>query len=339
VGDELARVMANQRSLEARYDALVEERAHLKGHAHRVRLAEVVAEIGSVGEELRESVKTLMRSLKEQPDPADALGRIAEERARVERLLAAAAAELRSEGRFTGLTDFVRTDFEARERLAAVAAREEEITREVAQLSATLADEEERHSRESDLKRAEINVLKEKMRKMKLDTGLTLRYARKEINAGNEAVGRLNLVGEAALQAEVAELQRRLAVEAAASEAAAEVLKKEQEEAAKLAEEWKARHARELAEKQAALKALVEARDAQRAELARLQDRYEEDLQAMVETKAAADAETQRILEAGEEATRRKVAATQLQKIVALEMFLTVQGYLSNLEDSKKKKK
>ena len=66
------------------------------------------------------------------------------------------------------------------------------------------------------------------------------------------------------------------------------------------------------------------------------QDRYERDLQDFVDKKAEADAETQSILEKGEEAMRRKIAATQLQKII-VEMYLTVQGYQATLDPKKKK--
>jgi hypothetical protein len=55
-----------------------------------------------------------------------------------------------------------------------------------------------------------------------------------------------------------------------------------------------------------------------------------------VDKKAEADAETQSILEKGEEAMRRKIAATQLQKII-VEMYLTVQGYQATLDPKKKK--
>ena len=126
-------------------------------------------------------------------------------------------------------------------------------------------------------------------------------------------------------------------MEAIAHSEAAAILKREQEEASKVAEEWKAKSIADLSARQMELKSLIEQRDIQRAELITYQDRYEDDMQSMVETKAAADQETERILEAGADAMRKKVAATQLQKIL-YEMFLSVQGFLAAQTDGKKKK-
>ncbi len=338
VGEELTRVIQGLRALEARHDFLVAQRAVLTGVANRDKLKETLAELERVSYDLREAVKTMCRALKDNPDLGDLLALIAEERERLRSLLEQGAADLRAAGHFRGLAGFVRDELEKRRKLAAVAAREEETTREVEALAQTLKEEEERHAAEADLKRAQVSVLKEKLRRMKTDTSLTLRYARKETTARNESSARIHAMGEGELREEIEALRRRAEVEAAVHATAAGVLKAEQEAAAREAEEWKARHAADLAAKQAELKRETEARDAQRAELEALQDRYERDMQAFVDKKVEADAETQAILEKGEETMRRKIAATQLQKIV-VEMFLTVQGYQATLVDAKKAKK
>ena len=337
VGEELTRVIEGQRALEVRHDYLVAQRGLLTGVANRAKLKETLAELERVSYELRESVKTMCRALKDNPDLGDLLSLIAEEREQLRALVEQGAADLRAAGHFRGLAGFVHEELEKRRKLAAVAAREEETTREVEALAQTLKEEEERHAAESDLKRAQVSVLKEKLRRMKVDTSLTLRYARKETTARNESSARIYSMSEAELQEEIGALKRRLEVEAAVHATTAAVLKGEQEAAAKEAEEWKARHAADLAVKQATLKRETEARDVQRLQLEALQDRYERDLQDFVDKKAEADAETQAILEKGEEAMRRKIAATQLQKIV-VEMFLTVQGYQATLDPKSKKK-
>ena len=273
VGEELTRVSEGQRALEVRHDFLVAQRGLLTGVANKAKLKETLAELERVSYELRESVKTMCRALKDNPDLGDLLSLIAEEREQLRALLEQGASDLRAAGHFRGLAGFVHAELERRRKLAAVAAREEETTREVEALAQTLKEEEERHTSESDLKRAQISVLKEKLRKMKVDTSLTLRYARKETTAKNEATGKVNSVGEGALREEIEALQRRAVVEAAVHATAAAVLKAEQEAAAKEAEEWKARHAADLAVKQATLKRETEARDAQRAELEFLQVR------------------------------------------------------------------
>jgi hypothetical protein len=339
VGGELTRVIDHQRALETRYDNLVEQRAVLKskGHAHKAKLKEVITEIETVSYELRESVKTIIRSLKDNPDVGDSFARIAEERQKLISMLEKAVIDLRETGSFRNLADFVHAELARREKLLAVTAREEEITKTVGELSATLTEEDEKHTKECDVRRAEVAVLKERTRKLKVDTSMTLRYARKEINAKIDSNSKEFIHEEEIISKEAEVLKRKIEVEAIAHTEAAAILKREQEEASKLAEEWKAKIAADLAARQLELKTLIEQRDAQRVELVKYQDRYEDDMQSMVETKAAADLETERILEAGAEAMRKKIAATQLQKIL-YEMFLSVQGFLAAQADGKKKK-
>jgi hypothetical protein len=339
VGDEISRIIAEQRALERRYDALVEERAQLKGLANKSKFKEVQAEIVALGDALRESVRALCRGLTDKPDIADNLARIAEERDAMQLLLDRTLAELRSGasggGSYGGLSDFVRRETEQRERMAAVSTREGEAVAEVESLAATLKEEEEKHGAEAEMKRAEIGVLKEKLRKMKADAGLTLRYARKEAAARNEAAGRVNGVGEAAVAATVDALKAQLAAENAAHDASMGVLKGEQEEHTKAAEGWRAKTAAEVAAKTEQLAAATAARDAQRVQLYALQERYEADLQAMVDKQAEAKARTREIIEAAEADARRKAAATNLQKVLG-EMFLTVKAVADAAAEAKK---
>lgn len=61
---EIARLIAEQRALEARFEDLISQRAALKGAGNKTRYKEIQAEIQSVSYQLRESMKNLCRSLK-----------------------------------------------------------------------------------------------------------------------------------------------------------------------------------------------------------------------------------------------------------------------------------
>jgi hypothetical protein len=295
VGDEISRIIAEQRALETKYDALIEQRAGLKGLANKSKLKEVQAQVAEVSYQLRESLKTLCRSLKDNPDVGDNLARIGEERDSLALLLSRTIHELRdsssssststsvSGGHYRSLADFVKKETEQREMMAAVASREEATTKEVEALAATLKEEEDRHAYEVEVKRAEIGTLKDRLRKLKVDTMMTLRYARKEVSAKNEALGKFNAFGETDISVEVEELKQRLAEENSAHEIAMELLKKEQEEFVRKIEEWKVKHATDLAAKNEEIRIMTEKKEAQSITLGALQDRYEEDLQIMVD--------------------------------------------------------
>lgn len=61
---EIARLISEQRSLEAKYEDLVAQRAQLKGAGNKSRFKDLQSEIQSVSYQIRESMKNLCRSLK-----------------------------------------------------------------------------------------------------------------------------------------------------------------------------------------------------------------------------------------------------------------------------------
>ena len=68
IGDEISRTMIEQKSLERRYEELIEQRAAMKGMVNKNRYKEVQEEIQDVSRALRESTNNLVRSLKENPN-------------------------------------------------------------------------------------------------------------------------------------------------------------------------------------------------------------------------------------------------------------------------------
>lgn len=60
--------MIEQKSLERRYEELIEQRAAMKGMVNKNRYKEVQEEIQDVSRALRESTNNLVRSLKENPN-------------------------------------------------------------------------------------------------------------------------------------------------------------------------------------------------------------------------------------------------------------------------------
>ncbi len=75
VGDEIARIISDQRALELRYESLIEQRSGLKDLSHKNRYKELQLEIQNLAYQLRESMKNLCRSLKENPDVGENLTR------------------------------------------------------------------------------------------------------------------------------------------------------------------------------------------------------------------------------------------------------------------------
>lgn len=101
VGEEITRIIQEQRSLEQRYEELITKRASLKGLSNKAKYRESQEEIRGVARALRESTKELCRNLKGNPNIAENLSKIQEERSSLQNLLSKTLRELREHAHTT----------------------------------------------------------------------------------------------------------------------------------------------------------------------------------------------------------------------------------------------
>lgn len=80
VGDEISRIINEQRTLERRYETLILERTLLKGSANKMKYKEVQKEIRALSQALRITTKNLCRNLQDNPNVAGNLLKIQRER-------------------------------------------------------------------------------------------------------------------------------------------------------------------------------------------------------------------------------------------------------------------
>jgi hypothetical protein len=222
---EIARLITEQRALETRFEELVAQRAVLRGAGNKSKYKDLQTEIQSVAFQLRESMKNLCRSLKENPDLSETVARITEEREALISLLERTLTNLR-DGHYGALVDFVEKENDMREKMRAVASKEEEVMKEVDTLTGMLKEEEEKHAADMEAKRLELTDLKEKLRKLKVDTTLTLRYARKEASARTEGGVRQFSAEEADLMADIDDTRKKIDTERSVHEQTMEILRK-----------------------------------------------------------------------------------------------------------------
>ncbi|CAM9774975.1 unnamed protein product, partial [Phaeothamnion confervicola] len=116
VGDEISRIIAEQRALEARYEKLNAQRSALKGLGNKSRYKEVQSEIKEVSHALRESTRRLCRNLKDNPDVSGNLLKIQRERSELLEVLGRTVRELSESGTFRFLATAVDSDKQAHAR-------------------------------------------------------------------------------------------------------------------------------------------------------------------------------------------------------------------------------
>ena len=96
VGDEISRIIREQRQLEQRYESLISQRGTLKGLANKCKYKEVQNEIQGVSRALRDSTKNLCRNLKDNPNISGNLLKIQRERQELINILNTTVREVRS---------------------------------------------------------------------------------------------------------------------------------------------------------------------------------------------------------------------------------------------------
>lgn len=129
------------------------------------------------------------------------------------------------EGHYRAVTTFMDKDHETREKMRVVTSREEEMAKEVERLTAALKEEEERHLKEVHRRKQELASLKEKLRKLKMDTSIALRYARKETGSRTEALTSTQLAVEDEIGNKILEVQAKAEEELTAHETVMRILK------------------------------------------------------------------------------------------------------------------
>lgn len=80
VGDEISRIVEEQKRLETKYEELITERMSLKGLANKLQYKVVQAQISDVSRLVRESTKQLCRNLKDNPNISGNLMKIQRDR-------------------------------------------------------------------------------------------------------------------------------------------------------------------------------------------------------------------------------------------------------------------
>lgn len=190
-GDEVTRIITEQRVLERRYEELITARSQLKGGpgfasrsrapppssppvppppaglSNKTRYKEIQTEIQHLNHALRESTKTLCRSLKENPDVGENLLKISLERERLLELFSKVGDELES-GRFDSLVAHVQMEKESRMRMEEIVEREKTSAAKVAELTTALEQEKAARAREVGEKTAAIRAVKEELQKLKV---------------------------------------------------------------------------------------------------------------------------------------------------------------------------
>ncbi|KDO21092.1 hypothetical protein SPRG_13801 [Saprolegnia parasitica CBS 223.65] len=337
VGDEISRIIQEQRRLEAKYESLISQRSVLKGLANKSKFKETQRDIQEVSRALRESTRSLCRNLKDNPNFGGNLMKIQYERQALIDLLTETTRELRGCG-YESLVTYVTEGKHAAEKAADLIETEKKATEEVKRLTQELAREKVEHTREIADQKSAIALLKEQLLQVKSKTQIDIRYARSEAKAKTASTARLyqQLITEE--KAKIEAVTRECDSEARVHVETVGFLKAKHESLHKDFTHWNEKYERDMAAKQAELAKLTSERNANAAKLEGLQKRWVEE----VELQKNKENEKRRLKELEvlkrEEAKKQTFASRKIQAAYrAHKILLDEKKKLA--ETSKKKKK
>lgn len=316
IGDEIARTMSEQKTLESRYEQLIEQRASMKGMVNKTKYKEVQEEIQDVSRALRESTNNLVRSLKENPNVSGNLIKVQRDRTELHDLLIRCIQELHDRASYNTVTYKVDEENNSRLRLQQLRSREKSLRETVSKLEETLADEQSSYQRTISEQKQAIMRLKEQLQGVKGSTSIDARFVRRETLAHVSAIWREYKLKERVLENKLNDLENKLVTEGVVQEDTKEYLGRKQKSLIEEVAHWEAKYENDVGEMDAQIKKLTAKRTALLEKLSFVKTRREKELDDEMRQKMEADRTV--LMRKEKEATekRQNSASRVIQKMM-----------------------
>mmetsp|Transcript_3461 Transcript_3461/g.5723 ORF Transcript_3461/g.5723 Transcript_3461/m.5723 type:complete len:387 (+) Transcript_3461:14-1174(+) len=272
MGDEISRIIQEQRDLEKKYEDLIALRGQLKGLCNKQKFKDVQAEIQDVAHRLKESNRSLCRNLKENPNVQGNLQKMQQERTQVQEWLEETRSDLVGHS-FANLVAKVEAERREQERLNEVRKKEREASQTVKQLEAEVARETADHEKETRAANQEIKELKEELQKNKTISDIEFKFEEKKLRAREQALLRIHAQIEKKLMEELDDLRAAQEMEKVVHERATTFLEDRLEKLQGKKEEWQKRSDKEISDLEIELNLKKDKRNAGQQELNELQEK------------------------------------------------------------------
>jgi len=314
VGDEITRIIQEQRSLETRYEELIIQRTSLKALSNKAKYKENQESIKEVARALRESTVELCRNLKGNPNIAENLSKIQTERSNLQNLLSKTLRELR-ENSFSTLTATVEEEKARTDMIREVIAKEKEVSSAVKKLLADLTNERQQHELEVEERNEIIAKLKEELQDVRTKSSIETKYMQKEARAHGQSLNRIYNHQMSELEQQIRKVRKQLEVEVRANRESEEFLRRKQGVLSQEWQNWMQKYDQDIEEQEKVLEQLKASRAEDLVKLSDYSERYNKEMEekAKREEEARMRVEMEKLRRAEEE--RNLWAATRVQAL------------------------
>ncbi len=207
-GEEMKRLLGEQKELEKRYADLLQQADKLKGLAEKSKLQEVKKEIDELEKKIKENTKNMWKILKDNPDVNENRDKIDRNKKELIVVLDRAAAGLMADS-LGDYKEYVETEKAKLEKLDKLKKEEKELIKIIKETTAELNVQQSESAAEEDRIKKEIKDLKQQLSKETLDKEIKLGYAEKQIEGDIECKKRILKNKEAEITKAIDELKKQ----------------------------------------------------------------------------------------------------------------------------------
>ncbi|MEW5310451.1 MAG: hypothetical protein WDW38_002249 [Sanguina aurantia] len=170
VGEEITRMIADQKALEAKFEELVSAQHVLRNLPNKSKLRENQTELQQVAEALRQSTKNLCRNLKDNPNVAENMLKVALERQALQLLLSKCCNDVEMSHKVQPVVESVMAQEAAEVAVRETIEHERATATAVRQLRNDLREEKLDHEGKMRDKKKTLSLLKEELKALKMQT-------------------------------------------------------------------------------------------------------------------------------------------------------------------------
>jgi hypothetical protein len=282
MGDEISRIISEQRNLEQRYAQLVSLRSSLTGISNKDNFLKVKEEIKQVAQALRENTRHLCRVLKDNPNLQGNLMKIQKDRQE----LAAMLDELTKDLYGLNYHSFgynIAEEMQKQDLLTRKRQQEKETTQNAKQLQEDYKKELQEYQKESKEAQDEIQKLRDELAEAKTYQAFRLKYEEKEARAREACESRQHQHDLYEKEEEVKALVKKKEVEEMVHNRLEKFMERKFDQFNKELEEWKYKHEQDARDLNERIVQMTEKKDKAKTKLEALNEEVEGEKQRQLE--------------------------------------------------------
>ena len=260
MGDEISRIISEQRKLEQQYAELVKIRSSLTGISNKAKFEEVKKQIKEVANLLRENTKQLCRVLKENPNVQDNLVKIEKDRQQLVHTLQDLKTNLNSLNYHTFAFN-VTEELHFQDLLYQKRQLEKETSINAKSLAEDYKKEYQDYITETKEAQQEIQKLRDDAAQQKITQTFSLKYREKDLNAGYLSEYRNRQEAEAELLDQIKELNKNIATEKEVHARIEKFMTEAKDKILKDNDEWRSKKDQDLRNLNIMINAMSEKKD------------------------------------------------------------------------------